>query len=274
MNRVTIPGFRTILFPGMSIITLTTDFGLNDWFVGTMKGVIASIAPGASMIDITHGIRQGQIREGSFALAAAARYFPEGTIHVGVVDPGVGSSRHALAVECHNQIYVAPDNGLLSAVVPVGAPVRIHRLENESLFLPTVSRTFHGRDLFAPVAAHLARGLSLTEVGPATVEMERLSLPGPVESFAGLCGEIVYIDRFGNALSSFPAELAQSPGTVQLPDGNRAKLVSCYADVDEGDLLAVAGSTGFIEVAIRNGSAAVVHQLEVGDPLVLSTGKP
>lgn len=273
MNRVTIPGFHPILIPSMSIITLTTDFGLSDWFVGTMKGVIASIAPDVRVIDITHGIRQGQVREGAFALAAAARYFPEGTIHVGVIDPGVGSSRHALAVECHHQIYIAPDNGLLSAVVPDGAPFRAYRLENDSLFLPTVSQTFHGRDVFAPVAAHLARGLPLTEVGPATDEWERLTLPGPVESFAGLCGEVVYIDQFGNALSSFPAELAANPGTVQLPDGTRTALVSCYADVDEGDLLAVAGSTGFIEVAIRNGSAAVVHQLEVGDPLILSAKK-
>lgn len=257
----------------MSIITLTTDFGLSDWFVGTMKGVIASIAPDVRVIDITHGIRQGHIREGAFALAAAARYFPEGTLHVGVIDPGVGSSRHALAVECHGHTYIAPDNGLLSAVVPDGASFRAYRLENESLFLPTVSRTFHGRDIFAPVAAHLARGLPLAEVGPLTREIKRLPLPGPVESFAGLCGEIVYIDQFGNALSSFPIDLAENPGVVQLPDGTCTALVSCYADVDEGELLAVAGSTGFIEIAIRNGSAAAVHQLKVGDPLILSAEK-
>lgn len=252
----------------MRPITLTTDFGLTDWFVGTMKGVIASIAPEIRVIDITHGIEPGDIVGGAFALAAATKFFPEGTIHVAVVDPGVGSARLAVAAQCSGQIFVAPDNGLLSLVVPEGAgDVRIHRIENERLFLHPVSRTFHGRDVFAPVAAHLSRGLPLSEVGSPTSTIVRLALPGKRETTDGFLGEVVYVDRFGNAITSI-SETSRACRVVELADGTRMPVAGCYADVPVGAPVAIFGSSGRLEIAINGGDAARTLGLRRGTRIV------
>ena len=150
----------------MRLITLTTDFGTRDWFVGTMKGVILGIQPRARVVDITHEIGGGEVRAGAFALRASYSFFPQGTVHIAVVDPGVGSPRRALAVQTANYFFVGPDNGVLSFALMRERIKSIHALENEKYFLKPVSRTFHGRDIFAPVAAHLSRGVSIQTFGP------------------------------------------------------------------------------------------------------------
>ena len=186
----------------MSVITLTTDFGTSDWFVGTMKGVIAGIAPKATIIDLTHDLPPGDIRGGAFALAASYRFFPKGTVHVAVVDPGVGSRRKAIAVQTAKGFFVGPDNGVLSWALVKEKAKAVHALENEAYFLKPVSQTFHGRDVFAPVAAHLSRGVPIKKLGPALKDFVRLDWPEPRRQRGGIEGEVVYIDRFGNAITN------------------------------------------------------------------------
>ena len=193
----------------MSVITLTTDFGTRDWFVGTMKGVIASIAPRSTVVDLTHDLPPGDIRGGAFALAASHRFFPKGTIHVAVVDPGVGSRRKAIAVQTAKGVFVGPDNGVLSWALAKEKIRAIHALENEAYFLQPVSRTFHGRDIFAPVAAHLSRGVPIQKLGPALKDFVRLDWPEPRVRRGGFEGEVVYIDRFGNAITNLEGGLVE-----------------------------------------------------------------
>src|SRR5208283_126339 len=163
----------------MNLITLTTDFGTRDWFVGTMKGVILSRCPRAAIVDITHEIPAGDIRAGAFALAAGCRFFPKGTVHVAVVDPGVGSARHAIVVQTANYFFVGPDNGVLSFALAKEKIKTIRRLENKGIFLQPVSCTFHGRDIFAPVAARLCRGFPIHKLGPLQKDFVRLPWPEP-----------------------------------------------------------------------------------------------
>src|SRR5262245_32283700 len=190
----------------MQTITLTTDFGTRDWFVGTMKGVILGIKPRARVVDITHEIAPGDIRGGAFALMASCRYFPKGTLHVAVVDPGVGSRRRAIAVRTANSILIGPDNGVLSWALRGETIQSIRQLENRRYFLEPVSRTFHGRDIFAPVAAHLSRGVALERLGRELHDLVRLPWPEPVKQREEIRGEIVYIDRFGNAITNIRGE--------------------------------------------------------------------
>ncbi|MBI2948170.1 MAG: SAM-dependent chlorinase/fluorinase, partial [Verrucomicrobia bacterium] len=190
----------------MQIITLTTDFGTDDWFAGTMKGVILSVNPKASIVDITHGIRLGDIRAGAFALAAAYRFFPRGTVHVAVVDPGVGSERKAIAVRTKDYFFVGPDNGLLSCALAREVIRSIHRLENKKFFLPFVSQTFQGRDVFAPVAAHLSKGVAIGKLGPRAASCKMLTLPTPIRRGHELVGEVIYLDRFGNGITNIRGE--------------------------------------------------------------------
>ena len=260
----------------MPLISLTTDFGRSDWFVGTMKGVILSIAPGTELVDLTHDIRQGGIREGAFALGASSRYFPLGTIHLVVVDPGVGSGRGAIVVESGGHRFVAPDNGVLSMAVPSEAPFRAHRLENEDLFLHPMSHTFHGRDVFAPVAAHLAKGVPIESFGSPVDTIVRQDLPQPSYESGGIDGEIAYIDHFGNAITNLPSTLlGGSSGPylgIQLHDGSVGEIHPTYASVAEGRLVAIVGSFGMIEIAIRNGSAEKSHRLAPSQPVRLLKG--
>jgi len=243
----------------MATITLTTDFGLQDWFVGTMKGVIRRLAPGAVVIDITHGIPPGDIRAAAFALAAACPYFPSDAIHVTVVDPGVGSARQALAARTDRGCFLGPDNGLLPLVWGDHSPAEIRLLTNASLFLPEVSRTFHGRDVFAAVAAHLANGVPLAEVGPLATSLHQLPRPLPSRKGDVISGEILYIDRFGNALTNIPPSLlpddTQAGYEARCGKRYRAKLEICYASVASGQSVAVWASTGFLELAVQGGSA-------------------
>ena len=258
----------------MSIITLTTDFGVEDWFVGTMKGVILGIQPRASLVDITHHIPPGDIEAGAFALAAAFRFFPRGTVHLVVVDPGVGTRRAALAVETAQYKFVAPDNGVLSLALAQDPPKVMCRLENTKYFLKEVSRTFHGRDLFAPVAAHLSRGVSLAGLGPRVHECVRLIMPEPRKEAGRILGVVRYVDRFGKATTNIHQTALTEPDKAGLKvrvSGKRASFPVCpsYESVKRGQPLGIFGSSGLLEIAVNGGSAAKMIGLAKGDPVVL-----
>ena len=258
---------------GVSVITLTTDFGTSDWFVGTMKGVIASLAPRTSVVDLTHDLPSGDIRGGAFALAASHRFFPNGTSHVAVVDPGVGSSRKAIAVQTAKGFFVGPDNGVLSWALAKEKLRAIHALENEAYFLKPVSRTFHGRDIFAPVAAHLSRGVPIQKLGPALTDIVRLAWPEPHARRDGFEGEVVYIDRFGNATTNLEGELREGSGRAACEIHAKRRwncpLRTFYQAVPPGRPVALVGSSGFLEIAVNGSSAAKLLGVRVGTRVVL-----
>lgn len=245
----------------MRIITLTTDFGTSDWFVGTMKGVIAGIAPEARVIDLTHDIAPGDIRAGAFALRSAISFFPQGSIHVAVVDPGVGSARRAIAARNQAGILVGPDNGVLSWAAPDEEIDEVRELTNPEWFEHPVSRTFHGRDIFAPVAAHLAAGKHFEEAGQPVDSCHQLPWPAIREEEHGLTGEIVHVDRFGNAITNITVselpEEALASGDVRVTcAGKTTRTHRCYADVARGKALALVGSGGLLELAVNAGDFA------------------
>ncbi len=261
----------------VKLITLTTDFGLGDWFVGTMKGVILRISPGCQIVDITHEIPAGDVRTGAFALAAACRYFPRGTVHVAVVDPGVGSKRPVIGVQTGDYQFVGPDNGVLSLALTGQKIKAIRRVENESLFVQPVSQTFHGRDVLAPVAAHLSEGASFRSVGPVVKECVRLEWPEPEVDRSILRGQVIYLDRFGNAITNITGEhlamLTGSVWSVRLLRGRRFPVVPFYQAVPAGQPAGILGSSGFLEIAVNRGSAAEVLRLKLGDAVMICPAK-
>lgn len=241
------------------IITLTSDFGTRDPFVGVMKGVILSIAPGVRLVDLTHEIAPHDILESALALEAAVPFFPPGTVHLAVVDPGVGSARRPLAVAAAGQHFVAPDNGLLSFLFGAGG-WRAVRLEAPAYRLPVVSQTFHGRDVFAPATAHLALGTPLERFGPAVTNPVFLPWPTARREGDRLAGEVIHVDRFGNLVTSVRAEDLQALGpvsslVVEVEGREVGRIVGCFADLPPGGVGAVVGSSGRLEVAVREGSA-------------------
>jgi S-adenosylmethionine hydrolase len=261
----------------MAVITLTTDFGTRDWFVGTMKGVILRLNPHAVLVDLTHDIPAGNIRGAAFALAAACKFFPKRTVHLAVVDPGVGSARQAIAVQTADCFFVGPDNGVLSLALAGQKIVAIRRLENEKFFLKPLSRTFHGRDIFAPMAAHLSRGVSIKKLGPPLKTFERLAWPVARRRGNQIEGEVVYIDQFGNAITNIATKVcADALGypTVQvlcevLGRTRRACPVrDFYQAVPVKKPVAVFGSSGFLEIAVNGGSAQKTLGLKIGTPVV------
>ncbi len=263
----------------MQIITLTTDFGASDWFVGTLKGVIAGFAPRASVIDLTHNVPPGDIRAGAFSLAASYGFFPKGAVHLAVVDPGVGSTRKAVAVKTRNYFFVGPDNGLLSWAMRNEKVVAIHALEEKRYFRHPISRTFHGRDVFAPVAAFLARTRNIGKLGPALKDIVRLPWPEPEVRDSEVKGEAVYFDRFGNAITNIENRHLQSLNTrsprVAIAGKIACPLLACYTAVPAGKLVAVPGSTGFLEIALNGGNAERKLKLRIGSPVrVLANIRP
>ncbi len=260
----------------MSIITLMTDFGTDDWFTGTMKGVILRIAPRATVVDLTHGIPRGDIRAGAYALAASYSYFPRGTIHVVVVDPGVGSGRAAVLVRTASYCFVGPDNGVLSLALAGQRIKTIRRLENERYFLPSVSRMFHGRDVFAPVAAHVSKGVADHVLGPVQHDFVRLRWPRVSQRGGSIHGEVVYVDRFGNAMTNIDSvSCTPQAGARVLLRGTAAVPVGLfYEAVPARRPVAVPGSLGFLEIAVNGGSAAERLGLRVGSPVVVQRRKP
>lgn len=247
------------------LITLTTDFGTADTYVAQMKGVIYARLPSARIVDITHQIEAQDVLGGAWALLETVRYFPVGTIHVAVVDPGVGTQRRILCAELAGHFFVLPDNGLLSLVLDRFAATRVHEVVNQTLWQSECSRTFHGRDIMAPVAAHLAQGTPITQVGP-TIEnvasIARFELPKPEIGPGRVRGVVVAVDRFGNAISNVTGDLVPSlifgkNVAIEIDDRSwSATAVSTYADCPLGACAVLMGSQGYLEIAVAGGSAA------------------
>ncbi|MEK6608559.1 MAG: SAM-dependent chlorinase/fluorinase [Myxococcota bacterium] len=230
----------------MPIVTLTTDFGTRDAFVAAMKGMILGIAPDATIVDVTHEIDARDVWGGAIALLLAAPHFPRGVVHVAVVDPGVGSERAGIVIAGEEAAFVGPDNGVLTLAAPAGAPA--FRIADAALLGRHVSPTFHGRDVFAPVAAHLARGLGASDVGPPYD-------PVPVRLRWPEAPEVVHADRFGNLLLSLRA-LPEGATAIEIEGLGRAPLRRTFSDVAPGEIVSYIGSAGLVEVAVRDGSAA------------------
>jgi len=262
----------------MSVITLTTDFGAADWFVGTMKGVIASLAPKTTVLDLTHGLPPGDIRGAAFSLAASHRFFPQGAIHVVVVDPGVGSRRKAIAVRTATAVFVGPDNGVLSWALAKEKLKAIHALENNTRFLQPVSHTFHGRDIFAPVAAYLSRGVPIHEFGPPLKDFIHLPWPEPRVRQGKIEGEVVYIDHFGNAITNLEGGLLRpsSEAACQVHAQHRqvCPVRTHFQAVPPKSPVALLGSSGFLEIALNGGSAKAALGIHVGTRITLQTASP
>ncbi len=259
--------------PG-SIITLTTDFGLSDHFVGVMKGVILGIYPAARIVDITHDVGAFEITEGAFVIAEASRWFPRGTIHVVVVDPGVGTARRPILAEAAGQFFLAPDNGVLSMLF-AREKHRVRALTNDKLFLKPVSSTFHGRDIFAPVAAHLAKGLAPARCGKIVRDYLRLDFHQPVRTGRRYwTGAVLKIDRFGNLITNFHIDefpaISSRPLQLAIGTCRLTQLAATFAEGAAGEPVLVVGSSGYLEVAVNQGSAARLLGVGVGAPAELT----
>ena len=266
------------------IITLTTDFGTSDTYVGTMKGVILGINPNVQIVDLTHAIPPQDIYEAAFSIYAAHSYFPKGTIHIIVVDPGVGSDRQAIVSHIDKAFFVCPDNGVLSYLLhsaenEAAQPVDSVAIQNSAYYLPEVSNTFHGRDIFAPVAAHLSLGVPLGDIGPPVQTLVQLPIQVPELSGNILTGQIVKIDRFGNAITNISetaiarledASIGEIPVYEIRVGGVRLNRLNCaYAESGIGKPLAIIGSYGLLEIAINGGNAKEGLGIKWGDPVVM-----
>jgi len=263
----------------VAIITLLTDFGQESFFPAAMKGVIMGLCPGAQVVDITHAVPEHDIVAAGYALYATYRHFPPGTIHVGVVDPGVGGERAIIAVQMQGYIFLAPDNGLLSFLLKTSTPDRIYSVENRALWARQVSATFHGRDVFAPVAAHLACGVPLEKVGPQRSSLVRLDIPSAAATDGGILGEIVSVDRFGNLVTNIPAEMLPESAeeraglTVLLSGRTIAGIRRTYADVALGELVAYVGSSDLLEIGRNRGSARDILGAGIGHSVKVTFGR-
>jgi S-adenosyl-L-methionine hydrolase (adenosine-forming) len=256
------------------IVTLTTDFGLTDHFVGVMKGVILGIQPAAQIVDISHGVQPYEIVDGAFTIAQAYRHFPKRTIHVVVVDPGVGSARRPLLAEMAGQYFVAPDNGVLSMVF-AGEKSKVRHITAERYFLQPVSRTFHGRDVFSPVAAHLAAGVTPAQFGKRIEDYLRASFDKPAQTGKHTwTGTILKADHFGNLATNFHIDQFPDIRThaFSLDTGSQAitRLALTFSECPPGELFVVVGSSAYLEIAASQGSAAKALGCSAGSPVELT----
>ncbi len=246
-------------------IAILTDFGCRDHYVGAMKGVIADVAPAARLIDLTHGVPPQSVAAGAIALRESWRYFPRETIFLAVVDPGVGTARHPIAIETRaGARFVGPDNGLLWLAASEAGIRRAVKLTAARYRLRDVSATFHGRDIFAPAAAWIWRGVALSKLGPAVANIRRLELPAPVIDRGELRGEVIYVDGFGNLVTNLDrdsvarmrARFHQKTLSVRIGKGAAMRIFDAYGDAPRGASLATFGSFGMLEIAVRDGNAA------------------
>jgi S-adenosyl-L-methionine hydrolase (adenosine-forming) len=256
------------------LITFMSDFGLDDWFVGVVHGVLHGLCPEMRIVDLTHAIAPGDVARAAFVLEAAAPDFPTGTVHLAVVDPGVGTERRALAVSAHRQYFVGPDNGLLEWAL-TDPSAEAYALHDPRFFRQPVSRTFHGRDVFAPVAAHLANGEDASRMGPRVTDALRLKLPEARFTDGALAGEVMRIDRFGNALTNlnetsiaaaFP-KATEKDLSVQVGRRRLDGIARSYGDAPIGTVVAVMGSSGRLEIAQVGGAVSAYMGIGVGDPV-------
>jgi S-adenosylmethionine hydrolase len=243
------------------VVAFLSDFGTRDHYVGAMKGVVLGVCPDATLVDIGHDLPAHDVLAGALELAACYRCFPHGTIFLVVVDPGVGSSRRGIAADCGDYRFVAPDNGVLTAVFHETPPKKVVELTERKYARPTVSRTFEGRDRFAPAAGWLAKGVALVSLGKSIPDYRVIDLPRPVAGQGGLTGEVVRVDRFGNLITNIDRraveQLAGRAG-VAITAGDREvpRLVATYAEAAPGEICALFGSTDHLEIAVNAGDAA------------------
>jgi S-adenosylmethionine hydrolase len=262
----------------MSIISLLSDFGNKDPYVAEMKAVILSINPQARIVDITHEIGKFDIRMGAYVLASAAPYFPQNTVHVAVVDPGVGTKRRPIIAETSRSLYVGPDNGLLMLAAHKEQIKNVYTIDNPKYMLSYISKTFHGRDIFAPAAAHLTRGNKPSDFGPAIRDYVFPEFAKPVARDGELRGEILHIDDFGNIVSNISAEDLEKMGfhkgcSLLVRLGNKTlsmQFCSAYGEVPVGTPLVLIGSRNFLEVAVNQRSASGIFKAKVGEAFHVS----
>lgn len=253
-----------------SIITLTTDFGVRDGFPAAMHGVVLSINPRVRIVDLCHAIRPGDIAHGAYILATVIPYFPKETIHAAVIDPGVGTERHILAVRTQDQTFIAPDNGLLGYILQQNPDAEVRHLENPKLWLEKPSFTFHGRDIMAPVAAHLSLGIPFFEVGPVANSWEPAPFPPVKKKQEHIQGYVIHIDHFGNLITNIPGEYT---GTLTIGDHQIETRARTFSGGAPGEPVIVMGSSGWLEVAVKNDSAANLLKVSVGDTVNLKVSK-
>jgi len=253
------------------VIALLTDFGMRDHYAGTMKGVALGICPEVTFVDISHDLPPHDVLAGALELAAAYKYFPAGTVFLVVVDPGVGSARRGIAAEIGDYKFVAPDNGVLTAVIDEHAPKKVVELSERRYARPTVSRTFEGRDRFAPAAAWLAKGIELTALGRPAGTIQRLDLPQPEVDADHIAGEVLRVDRFGNLITNIDRKtfekLAGASLEIRVGPHQISKVVSTYADAAVGEVVALFGSTDHLEIAANGHSAAAALDLGRAAPV-------
>lgn len=269
---------RTFAVPcpiAVPLITLLTDFGTRDAYVGVLKGVIATLAPGVPVVDLTHEIPPQDVMEGGYVLREAYPAFPPGTVHLAVVDPGVGTDRRAVAIESGGHRFVGPDNGLFSLVLGEDPPDAIVTLDRPHAWrTPDISATFHGRDVFAPVAARLAAGAALADVGTPGAPLRVLRWGQPIADADSVRGTVVHIDRYGNAITNVTADDVHSRmdgrAVKTIASGTIVRgLATTYADREPGDPLVLVGSSGYVEIAVRGGNASRLLGIDRGTGVTL-----
>ncbi len=258
------------------IITLTTDYGTNDHLVGVLKGVILKINPEATIVDITHAVTPFDLLDGALAIASAYAYFPPRTIHVVVVDPGVGTERRPILVSGQNQYFIAPDNGVLSGVYEKEQNCTVRQLTSEHYFALPVSKTFHGRDVFAPVAGWLSKHWQPASMGEVIEDYKKFALPKPKETEGVLKGVVLKVDSFGNLMTNFRVEDlapdAVEKGEIPLQVGTHpvTRMVGMFASGNAGEPVAYIGSSGYLEIAVNKGNASKTLGIGRGTPVLLT----
>jgi S-adenosylmethionine hydrolase len=255
------------------LITLTTDFGDSSPYVAAMKGVILGINSQARLVDLSHQIPPQDVRYTAFFLAAALPYFPRQTLHVIVVDPGVGTDRALLYVEAADQRLLVPDNGCWTELARrAGQPPKVIRLAEPRYWRPVVSATFHGRDILAPVAGHLSLGLDPQLLGPVAADWVRIEIPAPVREPNGWRGEVIFVDGFGNLITNIPAEMlpATGPLRIQVADTEVSRRVRTYGEALPGTVVALVSSVGLLEIAVTQGNAVQKLNAAVGTPVAVT----
>ena len=257
------------MFKANGIITFTTDFGLRDPYAGIMKGIALGINPNVKIVDITHDIPAHDILNASFTLAASYKFFPEGTIHTAIVDPGVGSSRKSIAIITENYVFIGPDNGIFSIIANKEKVCEIREIQNPPFVSDTISSTFHGRDIFAPCAAYLSTGRYFTDIGPVIKNISKINYPRTSKTTTVLTGEIVAVDSFGNLVSNiseknFKAFVANNKFEIYFSSERFTKIENHYDDVPVGAPLILFGSSGYLEISMNSGSAHSYFMVPIG----------